>query len=240
MQDLADLFRADLSDKRDTITLAEELEVARTYQRMEQLRLGPRLQVEWKIDALPANALVPGLMMQPLLENAIYHGIEPRAEGGMVTITGEVSGGLITIVVRNPLDPAPGLREGNRLALANIRERLELMYGERALDEVRTLRRRVHRDAALPAAGEGQPAAGDRGQLSMGEPVKLKVLIVDDEPPARERLRSLLAEIADTQVVGEAATGQRGTQARPTTWPPTWCCSTCACRAWTGSRRRAT
>jgi len=133
VQDLADLFRATLSDKRDTITLAEELEVARTYQRMEQLRLGGRLQVDWKTDPLPANALVPHLMIQPLLENAIYHGIEPRAEGGTVTITGEVGGGLVTIVVRNPLDPAPGEREGNRLALANIRERLSLMYGERAL-----------------------------------------------------------------------------------------------------------
>jgi two-component system sensor histidine kinase AlgZ len=133
VQDLADLFRATLSDKRDTITLAEELEVARTYQRMEQLRLGGRLHVEWKTDPLPALALVPGLLIQPLLENAIYHGIEPRAEGGTVTISGEVSGGLVTIVVRNPLDPAPGEHEGNRLALANIRERLELMYGERAL-----------------------------------------------------------------------------------------------------------
>ena len=72
-------------------------------------------------------------MIQPLLENAIYHGIEPRAEGGTVTISGEVSGGLVTIVVRNPLDPVPGEHEGNRLALANIRERLTLMYGERAL-----------------------------------------------------------------------------------------------------------
>lgn len=133
VHDLADLFRATLSDKYDTITLAEELEVARTYQRMEQLRLGERLQVEWKTDALPAQALVPHLMIQPLLENAIYHGIEPRAEGGTVTITGEVSGDLITLVVRNPLDPSPGMREGNRLALANIRERLSLMYGERAL-----------------------------------------------------------------------------------------------------------
>src|SRR5262245_6548916 len=124
VQDLADLFRAALSDKRDTITLAEELEVARTYQRMEQLRLGARLQVVWKTEALPANALVPGLMIQPLLENAIYHGIEPRAEGGTVTISGEVSADLVTIVVRNPLDPAPRPREGNRLALANIRERL--------------------------------------------------------------------------------------------------------------------
>jgi len=133
VQDLADLFRATLADKGDTITLAEELEVARTYQRMEQLRLGARLQVEWRTDSLPTNALVPGLMIQPLLENAIYHGIEPRLEGGTVTITGEVSGDLITIVVRNPLDPMPGQREGNRLALANIRERLSLLYGERAL-----------------------------------------------------------------------------------------------------------
>jgi two-component system, LytTR family, sensor histidine kinase AlgZ len=135
VQDLADLFRATLSDKRDTITLAEELEVARTYQRMEQLRLGGRLQVDWKLEPLPLGALVPSLMIQPLLENAIYHGIEPRAEGGTVTITGEVGGGLVTIVVRNPLDLSPGVRErdGNRLALANIRERLSLLYGERAL-----------------------------------------------------------------------------------------------------------
>jgi two-component system, LytTR family, sensor histidine kinase AlgZ len=133
VQDLADLFRASLSDKRDTITLAEELEVARTYQRMEQLRLGSRLQVNWQTDPLPANALVPGLMIQPLLENAIYHGIEPRPEGGTVTITGEVNDGLITIVVSNPMGEAPGMRDGNRLALANIRERLALTYGGRAL-----------------------------------------------------------------------------------------------------------
>jgi two-component system, LytTR family, sensor histidine kinase AlgZ len=133
VQDLADLFRATLSDKGDTITLAQELEVARTYQRMEQLRLGARLQVDWQTDSLPANALVPGLMIQPLLENAIYHGIEPRPEGGTVVISGELSGDLITVVVRNPIDPLPGPREGNRVALANIRERLSLLYGDRAL-----------------------------------------------------------------------------------------------------------
>jgi len=133
VQDLADLFRATLSDKHHTITLAEELEVARTYQRMEQLRLGARLEVDWKTESLPGQALVPGLMIQPLLENAIYHGIEPRPDGGTVTITGEINGGLITVVVRNPLGAGPQQRDGNRLALANIRERLDLMYGERAL-----------------------------------------------------------------------------------------------------------
>ena len=103
VQDLADLFRANLSEKRNTITLAEEFEVARTYQRIEELRLGPRLRVEWKTGSLPSNVqLVPGLTLQPLLENAIYHGIEPQPEGGVVTVTGEMTGDLITIVVRKP------------------------------------------------------------------------------------------------------------------------------------------
>ncbi|HEY3785718.1 MAG TPA: sensor histidine kinase [Steroidobacteraceae bacterium] len=133
VQDLADLFRANLSEKRNTITLEEECEVARIYQRIEQLRLGSRLSIEWKIDALPRNAVVPGLMLQPLLENAIYHGIEPQPEGGTVTVTGELAAGLITIVVRNPVGEGQNEREGNRLALANIRERLGLMYGEQGL-----------------------------------------------------------------------------------------------------------
>jgi two-component system sensor histidine kinase AlgZ len=133
VQDLADLFRANLNEKRNQITLAEEIEVARTYQRMEQLRLGDRLHVDWKIDPLPNDAMVPGLTLQPLLENAIYHGVEPRPEGGTVTVTGEFNKGMITIVVRNPVPAADvTVRDGNRLALANIKERLDLMYGERA------------------------------------------------------------------------------------------------------------
>jgi two-component system sensor histidine kinase AlgZ len=133
VQDLADLFRANLSEKRNTITLAEELEVAQIYQRIEQLRLGSRLHVQWNITQLPKQALVPGLLLQPLLENAIYHGVEPQPRGGVVTVTGELSGGLITVVVRNPVNERQNDREGNKLALANIRERLSLMYGERAL-----------------------------------------------------------------------------------------------------------
>jgi two-component system sensor histidine kinase AlgZ len=133
VQDLADLFRANLNEKRNQIALSEEIDVARTYQRMEQLRLGDRLRVDWKVDSLPSDALVPGLTLQPLLENAIYHGVEPRPDGGVVKVTGEFNKGMITVVVRNPL-PAANLtmRDGNRLALANIKERMELMYGERA------------------------------------------------------------------------------------------------------------
>jgi two-component system sensor histidine kinase AlgZ len=133
VQDLADLFRANLSEQRNTITLAEELDVARTYQRIEQLRLGDRLKVDWQIESLPKLALVPGLLLQPLLENALYHGVEPQPGGGVVTVSGELAGGLVTVVVRNPVAANGSAREGNQLALANIRERLALLYGDRAL-----------------------------------------------------------------------------------------------------------
>jgi two-component system sensor histidine kinase AlgZ len=132
VQDLADLFRATLSDKRSEITLSDELEIARTYERIEKLRLGERLQVQWNTSALPLRAIVPSLIIQPLLENAIYHGIEPRLQGGMVQVTGEFANGLITLVVRNPLPDGAVARDGNRLALANIRERMLLVYDERA------------------------------------------------------------------------------------------------------------
>jgi two-component system sensor histidine kinase AlgZ len=132
VQDLADLFRATLSEKRAQITLADELEVAAIYERIEKLRLDERLRVDWHTDALPRDAMVPSLLIQPLLENAIYHGIEPRPEGGAVTVTGEFANGLITLVVRNPMPQGAVVRDGNRLALANIRERLTLMYDQRA------------------------------------------------------------------------------------------------------------
>jgi two-component system, LytTR family, sensor histidine kinase AlgZ len=133
VQDLADLFRVSLAEQRNTITLEQELEVARTYQRMEQLRLGDRLRVSWELEGLPLHALVPGLVLQPLLENAIYHGIEPSPAGGTITVRGELAGEQITIVVRNPVSERASSREGNRVALANIRERMRLMYGNRAL-----------------------------------------------------------------------------------------------------------
>jgi two-component system sensor histidine kinase AlgZ len=136
VQDLADLFRANLSEQRSSITLKEELEVARIYQRIEQLRLGERLHVIWDVNDLPMRAQVPGLLMQPLLENAIYHGIEPLPAGGVVTVSGSLEDGTIALTVRNPLpskgDAAPA---GNRMALENIRERMELIYPGRAAVE---------------------------------------------------------------------------------------------------------
>jgi two-component system sensor histidine kinase AlgZ len=134
VEDLADLFRATLRDSSAPLRLKEELEITRIYQRIEALRLGSRLAVTWDVGALPMRAFVPGLTVQPLLENAIYHGIEPLAQGGTVIISGRVAGGEVEIVVTNPVEPAAEggeSRSGNRLALDNIRQRLDLAYGGR-------------------------------------------------------------------------------------------------------------
>lgn len=138
VEDLADLFRYTLKDSDRPLTLKEELELTRIYQRIEMQRLGDRLRVEWDVAELPMSVQVPGLIVQPLLENAIYHGIENLDAGGTVDIRGRVEGEQIAITVTNPYDAAaPGsTREGNRLALDNIRERLELAYGGRARIDV--------------------------------------------------------------------------------------------------------
>ena len=130
VEDLADLFRSSLSDAATQVRLKEELEMTRIYQRIEALRLGDRLRVVWDVNDLPMRALVPGLCIQPLLENAIYHGIENIPEGGTITISGRDHGQGFDIDIRNPLPPGgeKPSRKGNRIALQNIRQRLELAY----------------------------------------------------------------------------------------------------------------
>jgi two-component system sensor histidine kinase AlgZ len=134
IEDLADLFRASLKDSATRMSLKEELEIARLYQRIEQLRLGDRLAVRWNVDALPLRVEIPGLSLQPLLENAIYHGIEPRAGGGEIVVNGaRLPDGRIEVSIVNPLpgDARAGAREGNRMALKNISERFRIAYGDR-------------------------------------------------------------------------------------------------------------
>ena len=134
VEDLADLFRASMSDASVRIPLSDEIEIARTHQRIEQLRLGERLRVHWDVDALPLQARAPSLIVQPLLENAVYHGVEMLPQGGAVSIVGKRIGDMLHIEVRNPIPPAAGYgeREGNRMALENIRQRLELAWPRRA------------------------------------------------------------------------------------------------------------
>ena len=136
--DLADLFRATMRDSEEPYHMNEELELWRTYLRMEELRLGDRLTVQWQIDDALMPAIVPSLSIQPLLENAIHHGIEPLDGGGVVLVAGELNSDDVVVTVTNPVTDMTGrfMRPGNRLALENIRERLTLAYGERGRVDV--------------------------------------------------------------------------------------------------------
>jgi two-component system sensor histidine kinase AlgZ len=133
VENLADLFRNSLADASHQVSLEDELTLARRYLDIEKLRLGERLQLRWCIDELPTDALVPRLIIQPLLENAIYHGIEPLAHGGIIGIDGHRYDDDIYISISNPVGSAQGeaQREGNRIAQENIRQRLAAIYGER-------------------------------------------------------------------------------------------------------------
>ena len=128
VENLADLFRASLSDARALIPLEEELALCRRYLDIEQLRLGDRLRVQWSVGELPP-VRVPPLTLQPLVENAIYHGIETRGDGGTVEIGAEAGPRSVTVTVRNPRGGEDGHGQGNRLALANIRQRLAAHFG---------------------------------------------------------------------------------------------------------------
>ena len=138
VEDLADLFRASLSEPNVHIPLRDELDIARTHERIERLRLGERLNVQWDVHQLPLRTMVPSLIIQPLLENAVYHGIEALPGGGTVSITGRHADQQISIEIRNPIPAQAGYgeREGNRIALENIRQRLELAWPGRARVEV--------------------------------------------------------------------------------------------------------
>ena len=141
VENLSDLFRASLADSQKLIPLAQELEITRVYQEMEQQRLGDRLVVKWQLNDLPQQARIPSLTLQPLLENAIYHGVEPLPDVGVVEIEGRRKGNMVYLSVRNQLPIRKFKSEpGNQIALDNIRERLELAFGasaslSRAIDQ---------------------------------------------------------------------------------------------------------
>lgn len=132
VQDLADLFRATLSEADETSTLAKELELAYRYLNIEKQRLGERLQVLWDVEELPGDAPLPPLILQPLVENAVYHGIAPSRRPGLIQIGGRYRQGRVNLLVRNSLpganEAAKGHTSGNRMALDNIKQRMASMF----------------------------------------------------------------------------------------------------------------
>ncbi len=132
VEDLSDLLRATMGSPKDLSSLKQELEIAAIYQRIEKLRLGDRLNVRWQLGDLPMRARIPNLTIQPLLENAIYHGIELLPEGGDVVVEGRRDGKSLEIRISNPVaDGKERDKIGNRMAMSNIRQRFELAYGSR-------------------------------------------------------------------------------------------------------------
>jgi two-component system, LytTR family, sensor histidine kinase AlgZ len=128
LEELAELFRALMQDNRDLVTLSDEISLARQYLDLERLRLGDRLRVKWDVESCPPDALVPPLMLQPLIENAVYHGIEPLGEAGVIEIHLACPQGRVLIEIANPCQAAGSHQSGNRMALDNIRERLLLFF----------------------------------------------------------------------------------------------------------------
>ncbi len=128
LEALSDLFRAAMRDPGELVSLADEIALGRQYLELETLRLGERLAVNWKIGTISMDLPIPPLMLQPLLENAVYHGIEPSQEGGLVTIEIEQKGEELRIAIANPTVGLAQHAVGNQIAVANIRERLALYY----------------------------------------------------------------------------------------------------------------
>ena len=132
LEDLADLFRTLMSDARQFVRLADEISLLERYAELEQLRLGERLRITWELDGAPADALLPPLVLQPLLENAVYHGVEPLTGAGEVVVRIERRGNRVLARIENPYLEAEASRAGNRMALENIRERLQLFFDAEA------------------------------------------------------------------------------------------------------------
>ncbi|MGB1951552.1 MAG: sensor histidine kinase [Marinobacter sp.] len=132
--DLSELFRASLRSGDRLISLKDELDLCRRYLDIEALRLGERLTLEWHIAPDLDKQAIPPLTLQPLLENAIYHGIQPRPEGGTVKLDASRRGQFVYVMVQNPRpDAGNSHHDGNRMALANIQSRLLALFGEQAV-----------------------------------------------------------------------------------------------------------
>ena len=150
LEDMADLFRMAMAHTSDMVAANQEVALARQYLALEQLRLGERLQVNWHTEDMPGDALLPPLMLQPLLENAVYHGIEPLTDGGTIDIRLYRKGKEMHLEIYNPRQEKGERHDGNKMALANIRERLSMLFDLEASYTVETGKDFYHVHIMLP------------------------------------------------------------------------------------------
>lgn len=158
LEDLCELLRASLSEYRSRVTLAEELRLCRLYLHIEQLRLDSRLQINWQIDKGIESEQIPSLILQPLLENAVHHGLAQLPQGGEISVQIFLQGQFICLQVGNPIPEtsANGDSSGFHLGLDNIAQRLSVLYGSAAEMDINpqgsyhTVILRCPRDGVLP------------------------------------------------------------------------------------------
>ena len=171
LHDMADLFRVLMRDNRELAPLADEVELCRAYLELEKLRLGDRLNVEWNVKSMPADALVPPLVLQPICENAVYHGIEPSSQPGTISVNIFLSKGEVHAVLRNPYRATGGNHHsGNKMALANVRERLALHFDAEASLESKVLERAYEVHIRMPYRTENPDAAHGTARKPRVEP----------------------------------------------------------------------
>jgi two-component system sensor histidine kinase AlgZ len=151
LEDLAELFRTVMADNRKLIPLGEELSLCRQYLNLEQLRLGERLHIEWQVEPEVERILVPPMLLQPLVENAVYHGIEPGISPGIIEVRIGRMNDRLLLHLSNPYYEEHQHRQGNRMALANIRERLQLHFDVEATLATRVNGGRYEIDITMPA-----------------------------------------------------------------------------------------
>jgi two-component system sensor histidine kinase AlgZ len=132
LEDLSDLFRHALVEQGESVTLAEEITLAQRYLAIEEVRFGQRLQVQWNLDPRTDAARLPPLLLQPLVENAVKHGVEPSPRGGKLRVLTELRGSRVVVRITNTLPPShiknDGAPRGHGIALANVRARLALLH----------------------------------------------------------------------------------------------------------------
>ncbi|HEY0855830.1 MAG TPA: histidine kinase [Albitalea sp.] len=127
LEDLAELFRVALADSGEAVSLSEEVELAQRYLAIEQIRFGERMKVSWELDPAAGGARVPPLLLQPLVENAVRHGVEPSPDGAVIRVRTRVKLGRAVVSIANSVPGGPS-RPGNGIALRNVRERVRLMH----------------------------------------------------------------------------------------------------------------
>jgi two-component system sensor histidine kinase AlgZ len=158
LEDLADLFRVLMRDHHQRVPLSEEIDLCRKYLEIESLRLGARLRIEIDVDPRSEDALVPLLLLQPLVENAVLHGVEPAAVPGLVQLKVEQRGQYIHIMVTNPWH-GEDVRRGHQVGLSNVRQRLELLHDLEARLETRVENGRFILEMTLPQQHATMPAS---------------------------------------------------------------------------------